>query len=148
MHEIITSLGDSLHALSRACPSVIDGLLWVAKHYDVLPSVGRPVASVLCPALGVSVAAGRGFGSVGERLRSRISEPPIACLCPRYCLQSIVRAAPPDFFSDATSICGLLGGGRECVRDVSSWLSVYGSAESAATQLCYAHLPALLDPER
>ncbi len=47
-------LGEQLLAnVTEACPSVLGGLFWIAQHYDVLPSVGQPLATLLCPTLAV-----------------------------------------------------------------------------------------------
>ncbi|KAL4437811.1 hypothetical protein ABPG77_005723 [Micractinium sp. CCAP 211/92] len=50
-------LGEQLLAnVTEACPSVLGGLFWIAQHYDVLPSVGQPLATLLCPTLARAVS--------------------------------------------------------------------------------------------
>lgn len=36
------------------CPSMLNGVLWVARHYDFLPGTSRPMAAAACPAIAVS----------------------------------------------------------------------------------------------
>lgn len=48
--DVLASLGGSIAAFEAQCPRLLDGLLWVAKHFDFLPGVGSTVAAVLCPA--------------------------------------------------------------------------------------------------
>jgi hypothetical protein len=43
-----------LDRFDTACPAMVEGVLWVARHYDFLPGPGQPVASAVCPALRVS----------------------------------------------------------------------------------------------
>ena len=45
---------EGMDTFSSRCPSLVNGLLWVVLHFDALPSLGRPVASVVCPAVQVS----------------------------------------------------------------------------------------------
>ncbi|KAL4419691.1 hypothetical protein ABPG75_006789 [Micractinium tetrahymenae] len=51
-------LGEQLLAnATQACPSVLGGLLWVARHYEFLPNVGQPIATLLCPTLASVVSS-------------------------------------------------------------------------------------------
>ncbi|KAL4452032.1 hypothetical protein ABPG75_007694 [Micractinium tetrahymenae] len=47
----------SSSVLEQNCPPLLDGLLWVARHYDFLPNVGAPIASTVCPAAHALAAA-------------------------------------------------------------------------------------------
>lgn len=58
--DLLSNLTGSIAAFGEECPRLVDGLLWVAKHLDFLPSAGAPVAAVVCPAAKVRGPASRG----------------------------------------------------------------------------------------
>ncbi|PRW57206.1 receptor for egg jelly precursor [Chlorella sorokiniana] len=59
--DLLSNLTGSIAAFDEECPHLVDGLLWVAKHLDFLPSPGAPVAAVVCPAAKALVAASPDF---------------------------------------------------------------------------------------
>ena len=134
-------------AFGAVCPRMLDGVFWVAKHYDVLPGPAHPIAAAVCPALRVG-SAGRRGGQAGWRAwgarRVAADAPPTPRLAGPA--QAVV-AAEPQLVTDTNSTCELLGSPPECVDVLGSLLSLYKGLEpaAAAQQLCYTLLPDVFD---
>lgn len=56
--DLLSNLTGSIVAFDEECPRLVEGLLWVAKHLDFLPSSGGPMAAVVCPAAQVGAREG------------------------------------------------------------------------------------------
>lgn len=46
--------GPALPTAMGACPSLIDAVLWIARHYEFLHSINQPMTAAICPAVRVS----------------------------------------------------------------------------------------------